>query len=126
MLPKKSLLFSVAPLPAKVLLLLPSAFHANEGTTGIRRLFLDNGLETCLSFENRAGIFDIDSPAWAASCATAAQAVARGEFDATAAPDPETLFALLFTSGSTGAPKAVRMTQGRAADASPTGGGGPP
>jgi hypothetical protein len=42
-------------------LLLPSAFHANEGTTGIRRLYLDNGLETCLSFENRAGIFDIDS-----------------------------------------------------------------
>ena len=33
------------------------------------------------------------------------------------APDPETLFALLFTSGSTGAPKAVRMTQGRAARA---------
>jgi fatty-acyl-CoA synthase len=30
-------------------------------------------------------------------------------------PDAETLFALLFTSGSTGAPKAVRMTQGRAA-----------
>ena len=59
-------------------------------------------------------IFDIDGPAWAAACATAAQAVARGEFDATAAPDPETLFALLFTSGSTGAPKAVRMTQGRA------------
>jgi hypothetical protein len=42
-------------------LLLPSAFHANEGTTGIRRLFLDQGLETCLSFENRRGIFDIDS-----------------------------------------------------------------
>ena len=34
-----------------------------------------------------------------------------------AAPGPETLFALLFTSGSTGAPKAVRMTQGRAARA---------
>ncbi|MGE0419920.1 MAG: DNA methyltransferase, partial [Acetobacteraceae bacterium] len=42
-------------------LLLPAAFHANEGTTGLRRLFLENGLETCLSFENRAGIFDIDS-----------------------------------------------------------------
>ncbi len=42
-------------------LLLPSAFHANEGSTGIRRLFLENGLETCFSFENRAGIFDIDS-----------------------------------------------------------------
>ncbi len=34
-------------------------------------------------------------------------------------PEPETLFALLFTSGSTGAPKAVRMTQGRAARAVP-------
>ncbi len=42
-------------------LLLPSAFHANEGTTGIRRLYLDHGLETCLSFENRRGLFDIDS-----------------------------------------------------------------
>ncbi len=29
--------------------------------------------------------------------------------------DPETLFLLLFTSGSTGAPKAVRFSQGRAA-----------
>lgn len=44
-----------------VAMLLPSAFHANEGATGIRRLFLENGLETCLSFENRAGLFDIDS-----------------------------------------------------------------
>jgi fatty-acyl-CoA synthase len=32
-------------------------------------------------------------------------------------PDPETLMMLIFTSGSTGAPKAVRMTQGRAARA---------
>ena len=42
-------------------LLLPSAFHANEGTTGIRRLYLDKGLDTCLSFENRKKLFDIDS-----------------------------------------------------------------
>ena len=42
-------------------MLFRSAFHANEGTTGIRRLYLDNGLATCLSFENRRGIFDIDS-----------------------------------------------------------------
>jgi fatty-acyl-CoA synthase len=32
-----------------------------------------------------------------------------------ATPGPEDLFMLIFTSGSTGAPKAVRMTQGRAA-----------
>jgi fatty-acyl-CoA synthase len=32
-----------------------------------------------------------------------------------ALPGPEVLYLLLFTSGSTGAPKAVRMTQGRAA-----------
>jgi fatty-acyl-CoA synthase len=32
---------------------------------------------------------------------------------------PEDLFVLLFTSGSTGGPKAVRMTQGRAARAAP-------
>jgi hypothetical protein len=42
--------------------LLPSAFHANEGTTGIRRLYLQRAnLAWCLSFENRRRIFDIDS-----------------------------------------------------------------
>ncbi|HEY0185694.1 MAG TPA: hypothetical protein VGC09_23065 [Rhodopila sp.] len=42
--------------------LLPSAFHANEGTTGIRRLYLQTAdLLWCLSFENRRRIFDIDS-----------------------------------------------------------------
>ncbi len=35
----------------------------------------------------------------------------------TAAPAPEDLLLLIFTSGSTGAPKAVRLTQGRAARA---------
>jgi fatty-acyl-CoA synthase len=34
-------------------------------------------------------------------------------------PSPDDLFVLLFTSGSTGGPKAVRMTQGRAARAAP-------
>ncbi|HEY1410633.1 MAG TPA: DNA methyltransferase [Rhodopila sp.] len=42
--------------------LMPSAFHANEGTTGIRRLYLNQTtLHSCLSFENRRRIFDIDS-----------------------------------------------------------------
>ncbi|HEX3574900.1 MAG TPA: DNA methyltransferase, partial [Rhodopila sp.] len=42
--------------------LMPSAFHANEGTTGIRRLYLrQTTLSWCLSFENRRRIFDIDS-----------------------------------------------------------------
>ena len=41
---------------------MPSAFHANEGTTGIRRLyFQEAALGWCLSFENRRRIFDIDS-----------------------------------------------------------------
>jgi hypothetical protein len=40
----------------------PSAFHANEGATGIRRLYLDKlNLRTCYSFENRRKLFEIDS-----------------------------------------------------------------
>jgi hypothetical protein len=43
-------------------MLLPSAFHANEGSTGIRRLYLDQtDMTWCLSFENRRRVFDIDS-----------------------------------------------------------------
>ena len=43
-------------------MLMPSAFHANEGSTGIRRLYLQEAnLAWCLSFENRRRIFDIDS-----------------------------------------------------------------
>lgn len=42
--------------------LLPSAFHANEGATGLRRLyFQQSDVAWCLSFENRRRIFDIDS-----------------------------------------------------------------
>jgi hypothetical protein len=41
---------------------MPSAFHANEGTTAIRHLyFQQTELHWCLSFENRRRIFDIDS-----------------------------------------------------------------
>jgi fatty-acyl-CoA synthase len=68
---------------------------------------------------SRDRILDTDSPAWRDALAIASEAVARGDLDAVPAPVPETLFALLFTSGSTGAPKAVRMTQGRAARAVP-------
>lgn len=40
----------------------PSAFHANEGATGIRRLYLDKMvLRCCYSFENRHRLFEIDS-----------------------------------------------------------------
>jgi steroid-22-oyl-CoA synthetase len=60
-------------------------------------------------------MLDADDQGYADALATARAAVARGSPDERPAPDPETLFALLFTSGSTGAPKAVRMTQGRAA-----------
>ena len=41
-------------------MLVPSAFHANEGATGIRRLYLRaTRLQWCLSFENRRKLFDI-------------------------------------------------------------------
>ncbi len=41
-------------------MVVPSAFHANEGATGIRRLFLRHTrIEQCLSFENRKRLFDI-------------------------------------------------------------------
>jgi len=41
---------------------LPSGFHANEGATGIRRLYLSSmNLHCCFSFENRKKLFEIDS-----------------------------------------------------------------
>jgi hypothetical protein len=39
---------------------LPSSFHANDGATGIRRLYLENmQLKCCYSFENKRRLFDI-------------------------------------------------------------------
>ncbi|MGA3400816.1 MAG: hypothetical protein ABSC95_16470 [Acetobacteraceae bacterium] len=41
-------------------MVVPSSFHANEGATGIRRLYLhETDLRACLSFENRRRLFDI-------------------------------------------------------------------
>ena len=43
-------------------MLLPSAFHANEGATGLRRrYFAETSLACCFSFENRRKLFEIDS-----------------------------------------------------------------
>ena len=43
-------------------LVLPSAFHGNEGATGIRQLYLHRKkLRCCYSFENRRKLFEIDS-----------------------------------------------------------------
>jgi len=40
----------------------PSAFHANAGATGVRQQYLDEmKLECCFSYENRRKLFDIDS-----------------------------------------------------------------
>lgn len=41
---------------------IPSAFHANEGFTGVRQLYLkEMALQCCYSFENRRKLFEIDS-----------------------------------------------------------------
>lgn len=41
---------------------LPAGFHANEGATGIRDLYLSRmDLHCCFSFENRKKLFEIDS-----------------------------------------------------------------
>ena len=53
-------------------------------------------------------ILDVDGPAWGEALAVAAEAVARSDLDSLAAPDEDTMFALLFTSGSTGAQPCLR------------------
>jgi hypothetical protein len=43
-------------------MVIPSAFHANEGAAGIRRLLLEESkLEQCFSFENKKKLFEIHS-----------------------------------------------------------------
>ena len=51
----------LAGLRGAIGMLVPSSFHANEGATGIRRLYLsETDLQTCLSFENSRKLFDIN------------------------------------------------------------------
>ena len=53
-------------------MVVPSAFHANEGATGIRKLYLQQtSLEQCLSFENRKSLFDIHASFKIALCCSA-------------------------------------------------------
>lgn len=52
----------IAHRSALIGIVLPSAFHSNEGATGIRRLYLEKlNLRHCYSFENRRKLFEIDS-----------------------------------------------------------------
>ena len=60
----------------------PSAFHANQSATGIRRLYLESmSLKCCFSFENRKKLFDIDSRFKFATVVACKETASESEFD---------------------------------------------
>jgi hypothetical protein len=52
----------LARINGRIGMVFPSSLHANDGSTGIRELFIKhNNLQCCYSFDNRKKLFEIDS-----------------------------------------------------------------
>ncbi len=52
--------WQVVDVAGRVGAVVPAAFHANEGATGVRQLYIERmALHACYSFENRRRLFDI-------------------------------------------------------------------
>jgi hypothetical protein len=82
----------------RVGVVLPSGFHANEGATGLRRLYLEqSSVEFCYSFENREKLFEIDSRFKFALIVARRAAGAGGLSAAFYLRDPEVLFSTKWT-----------------------------
>ncbi len=79
--------------------------------TDCAAVLTDAGLAPLLEgLDLGAGVHLVDAAAWGDRVAAR-----HGTLRPATVPDDDALYLLLFTSGSTGAPKAVRMSQGRAA-----------